>query len=125
MISFTMTGWIPAANKIARAAGQIGIGMEFAAEQTADALRRSVQSFAPVASGRFRDSWAVAKTGDAEFMVGSNAPQAWRLERGFYGADSLGRVYNQAPQPSLGPGLEATAPVFERSVMEWWKRSWS
>lgn len=37
--------------------------------------------------------------------VGSNAPQARRLELGFVGIDSLGRNYNQAPRPHLRPAL--------------------
>lgn len=45
-------------------------------------------------------------------VVGSNAPQAWRLEMGFHGADSLGRVYDQPPYPSFGPGFDDTVPGF-------------
>lgn len=29
----------------------------------------------------------------------SGVPYAWRLEKGFFGRDSLGRYYNQAPRP--------------------------
>lgn len=35
--------------------------------------------------------------------IGTNAAQALRLEYGFVGADSLGRVYNQKPLPHWGP----------------------
>lgn len=36
---------------------------------------------------------------------GSNVEYARRLELGFFGADSLGRVFNQAPRPFLRPIL--------------------
>ena len=45
-------------------------------------------------------------------VVGSNAPQAARLEFGFHGADSLGRVYNQPPFPHFGPAIQAIGPGF-------------
>lgn len=40
--------------------------------------------------------------------VGTNKPQARRLEYGFVGADSLGRVYNQPPYPHFGPAAKET-----------------
>lgn len=36
-----------------------------------------------------------------------NVPYAWRLEMGFEGADSLGRVYHNAPEPYAMPALTA------------------
>jgi len=38
-------------------------------------------------------------------VVGSNVEYARRLELGFVGADSLGRIYNQLPRPYLRPAL--------------------
>lgn len=43
-------------------------------------------------------------------VVGTNKPQGQRLERGFTGADRLGRVYNQPPYPHVQPALTATEP---------------
>lgn len=37
--------------------------------------------------------------------IGSSSPYARRLEFGFVGADSLGRVYNQGPRPWLAPSV--------------------
>lgn len=42
--------------------------------------------------------------------VGTNKPQARRLEHGFTGADRLGRVYNQPPYPHVLPAMQATEP---------------
>lgn len=44
-------------------------------------------------------------------VVGTNKPQGRRLEFGFVGTDSLGRVYNQPPYPHFRPALlEVQAP---------------
>lgn len=44
--------------------------------------------------------------------VGTNAPQSRRLEYGFVGPDSLGRVYNQPPYEHFGPADALTSPEF-------------
>jgi hypothetical protein len=48
--------------------------------------------------------------------VGSNAPQARRLEFGFVGTDSLGRRYNQPPYPHFAPALAKIEPAFQAAV---------
>jgi hypothetical protein len=40
-------------------------------------------------------------------QIGSNAPQAARLEYGFSGPDILGRVFDQPPFPYAGPSAPA------------------
>lgn len=72
-----------------------------------------------VISGEFRGGIALdvdGGPGHASATVSSDAPQAYRLEFGFHGADSLGRHYNQPPYPSFGPGFDATAPGFPVAV---------
>lgn len=68
-----------------------------------------------VRSGDFRRSIVgqVVSTrgGVVVFQVGSNAPQARRLEYGFVGPDVLGRVYNQAPRPYAAPSLQPTVDL--------------
>ena len=44
--------------------------------------------------------------------VGTNNPQARRLEFGFHGQDSLGRHYNQPPRPHFGPALDEIEPGY-------------
>ena len=44
--------------------------------------------------------------GGAVGTIGTNAVQAARLEFGFYGADSRGRYYRQAPLPHWRPTFE-------------------
>ena len=40
--------------------------------------------------------------------LSNDSPQAARLEFGFYGIDSLGRNYSQAPRPHMRPALIET-----------------
>lgn len=48
--------------------------------------------------------------------AGSTAPNIHRLEVGFHGADSLGRVFDQESQPALGPAWDLVVPEFEPAV---------
>jgi hypothetical protein len=50
--------------------------------------------------------------------VGTNKPQGRRLEFGFVGADSLGRVYNQPPYPHFGPAVHEIEPPFKSALAE-------
>lgn len=43
-----------------------------------------------------------------EVWVTNGSPQARRLEYGFYGVDSLGRVYHQGPFPHMRPAFIET-----------------
>jgi hypothetical protein len=57
-------------------------------------------------------------------MVANSSPQARRLEYGFYGTDSLGRVYHQGPFPHMRPALLETAskslPIFHAIPVKVW-----
>lgn len=62
-------------------------------------------------TGDYRRSWTRRKiTGG--YNVGTNRPQARRLEMGFNGRDSLGRLYNQQPYPHLDPALDMVTPAY-------------
>jgi hypothetical protein len=50
--------------------------------------------------------------------VGSNAPQARRLELGFVGTDSLGRRYAQPPYPHYSPALDEITPLFVAAIAQ-------
>ena len=64
----------------------------------------------PYKTGTYRRSFQMEtaeKTAErCTVVVGTDAPQARRLEFGFVGADKLGRVYNQAPRPHIRPALD-------------------
>ncbi|MFC8449488.1 HK97 gp10 family phage protein [Kitasatospora sp. NPDC057223] len=70
-------------------------------------------------TGDYRRSWTteVRVTGSGvEATVGTNKPQAARLEYGFTGADSLGRIYHQPPLPHVGPSVDRLAPGFTAAL---------
>ena len=64
----------------------------------------------PYKTGTYRRGWhleTVVKTPErCTVIVGNDQPQGPRLEYGFVGADSLGRVYNQAARPHIRPALD-------------------
>lgn len=68
-------------------------------------------------TGNYRRSWSTSHMGMMS-TVGTNAPQARRLEWGFYGPDRLGRVYNQPPYPHVGPAVDAITPGYQRSLAD-------
>ncbi|MEH0586815.1 HK97 gp10 family phage protein [Streptomyces sp. B21-106] len=72
-------------------------------------------------TGDYRRSWTHEVSTDGfsvTAVVGTNKPQARRLEYGFVGADSLGRIYNQPPYPHVGPAVEEIRPLFIAALGE-------
>lgn len=73
-------------------------------------------------TGDYRRSWGTRyfglPGGVIVAQVGTNEPQGRRLEMGFVGADSLGRVYNQAPLPHVGPAVQEIEPEFVKAMEE-------
>ncbi|MGM9465380.1 HK97 gp10 family phage protein [Streptomyces murinus] len=70
-------------------------------------------------TGDYRRSWTYEFSTSGmtvEAVVGTNKPQGRRLEYGFVGADSLGRIYNQPPFPHVGPAVEQIRPAFLAAV---------
>lgn len=48
--------------------------------------------------------------------IGTDEPQGYRLEFGFVGTDSKGRVYHQRPRPHFGPALDQFASAYEQAI---------
>ena len=72
-----------------------------------------------VITGAYRASWRVDNLGDGAVVsrrVGSDAPQALRLEFGFVGPDRLGRVYDQPPFPHHRPAVDLIEPRFHEAM---------
>lgn len=68
-----------------------------------------------IQTGDYNRSISLTMGGNAFFSaatVGTNKPQGRRLEYGFVGADSLGRVYHQPPYPHFRPALWEVRPLF-------------
>lgn len=78
-----------------------------------------------VITGIYRGSIQVMERSQYEVAVGTNAPQAMRLEYGFSGTDALGRVYNQPAFPHWTPAKDIIAPQYveamRQAVRTWWR----
>ncbi|MFF6844657.1 hypothetical protein ACFY8X_38705 [Streptomyces tanashiensis] len=69
-----------------------------------------------VITGDYRSSWEPDGGRripyGAECTIGTRRPQGRRLEFGFEGPDSLGRVFHQPPFPHVGPAI----PFMEQTL---------
>jgi Bacteriophage HK97-gp10, putative tail-component len=81
----------------------------------AHVLEAKIKSRAPVVTGDYRRSWNTQMRGMSA-IVGTNKPQARRLEYGFVGTDSLDRRYNQAPQPHVRPSIDEVRDPYLRDM---------
>lgn len=68
-----------------------------------------------VNTGNYRRSVQVTHDG-LESIVGTNAPQARRLEYGFRGTDSRGRAYDQRPYPHWEPANKIVQPTLQSEI---------
>src|SRR5690242_18734801 len=102
------------ADRLDRAATRIGPAVQRAVRHTGELGRARIRGNASgrpgpnVITGAYRNSWETNTRRlpyGAMCTIGTNAPQGRRLEFGFVGPDSLGRVYNQPPFPHVGPAI--------------------
>lgn len=80
-----------------------------------------------VVSGAYRAGfYPIVNTGGSKKSVAvwNVAPQTARLEFGFYGVDSLGRTYNQAPLPHMRPAVQQTYEEFKPVLKGMARRVW-
>lgn len=113
------------ADRLDQAADRVGPEIQRTVRRQADALRDRIRANASgrpgpnVITGAYRASWnvedfPVPNGGGAE--VGSNAPQAKRLEFGFYDmTDSLGRHFFQPPYAHVEPAVNELSPLYQQA----------
>ncbi len=83
---------------------------------------RSAASGAPgpnVITGAYVASWSVQYDmagGVLVAIVGTDAPQANRLEYGFFGVDSLGLSFSQPPKPHIQPAAAVVEDSYYSSI---------
>lgn len=58
----------------------------------------------------------IKRADSGALFVGSNQPYAARIELGFHGYDSMGRFYNQGPQPWLLPAFLGVTPIAPAAI---------
>jgi len=86
-------------------------------------IEADVKRTSPIDIGTYRDSIhasipAVVTDTSVLVEIGSVQPYACRLEWGFAGADSLGRVYDQAPRPHWRPAFDNNQEVTKQIIAQ-------
>lgn len=127
MINVRVVGATLIAGNLSTAAAQSGATCERVVRKYGALLQTRIKANASgrpgpnAPSGDYRRSWGTRYTKGADVMmasVGTNMPQGRRLEYGFVGADSLGRVYNQPPYPHVGPAVAEVEPQFIKELTD-------
>jgi hypothetical protein len=114
------------ADRLEAAAKRLGPEVARATLHSGQLLRALIQSNATgrpgpnYITGDYHGSWQVAPEQlpyGANVVVGTDRPQGRRLEFGFVGADSLGRMYNQPPFPHAGPAVEELSKNYPEQIL--------
>lgn len=107
---------------IARMRSGVDAATRAAVAEAARQIQTKAQANAPHVSGALSNSIVVdgpRSTGQGyTAQVGPTAPYGRRIELGFNGTDSLGRSYNQAPEPFLRPAFD------EASLADVFRKQW-
>lgn len=72
-----------------------------------NAILQQIDAVGLVDTGRYRSSWMIS-TGPGYAKVYTKHPAAHRHEYGFFGRDSLGRMYQQSARPHVRPAIAMT-----------------
>ncbi|WP_331756573.1 HK97 gp10 family phage protein [Streptomyces decoyicus] len=114
------------ADRLEAAAHRIGPAISHHVQHAAELGRAQIKGHASgrpgpnVITGRYRNSWQIETRHlphGAQCTIGTEEPYGRRLEFGFVGADSLGRVYNQPPFPHVQPSLPAMTAALRFGMM--------
>jgi hypothetical protein len=98
-------------------AATIDTKIEVGLEKNAQLLLQGVQQRAPVDTGQYRASFHIERERNGR-AVFTGEPYGRRLEYGFVGMDSLGRVYSQAPRPHVNPAADAVEGPFVEDMTD-------
>ena len=69
-------------------------------------VQDAAQLLSPIKKGALMGSITIEPINEYSAKVGPSIAYDRRIELGFVGADSLGRIYNQAAQPYLRPAAD-------------------
>jgi HK97 gp10 family phage protein len=86
-------------------------GLKLGVDEAAGMFEAAAKLNAPVLTGALRDSIHTESTLDTPEKqvreVKPDTPYAHRIENGFIGPDSLGRMFHQAAQPYMRPAYDS------------------
>jgi len=100
--------------------------------EAADLIQQEERALVSVLSGDLRDSIHIEEIADGPFYYevsvhpaevadnrwGLDPAYARRIEYGFVGLDSLGRNYNQAPQPYVRPAWDSQKEPAQKVIVD-------
>lgn len=126
------TNAVQVAADLAKFAPRVAMGLRALVLRHGLLLQTSIMGYASgrpgpnAPTGDYRGSWTTEEGGarasggglGVAVTVGTNKPQARRLEYGFVGADILGRVYNQPPFPHVAPAVAKVEPQFQQAMLD-------
>lgn len=99
---------------------RVRVGAQKAAQDAAHVVEAAAKGRAPVLTGTLRRSirsWVSREdVTEVGYAVAPTVVYARRIELGFKGPDSLGRVYNQQPDPYLKPAVHDSLPRVARII---------
>ena len=99
---------------------RVRAGAVKAALDASHLVESAAKSRAPVETGTLRRSirsWLSREDmTETAYSVAPATVYARRIELGFHGPDSLGRVYNQGPHPYLKPAVHESLPGIARVI---------
>lgn len=107
-------------------------GMKFGVSEAGQILEDEAKTLVPVKTGHLRDSIhqeliestdvrqviAVTPAYEEPNPYGFEPAYARRIEYGFVGTDSLGRHYNQAPQPYMRPAFDTKQDEARQAIKD-------
>jgi hypothetical protein len=106
--------------KYLRTAAQTGLRL--GTDEAAGIMQTAEKLAVPVVSGRLRDSIAIAIVVDSPEKqvraIAPDTPYARRVNNGFIGTDSLGRVYHQAGRHYVETSFESGKRPAEAAIKD-------
>lgn len=112
MINLTIEGDRALLAKIRTATAEVTAALEEAVDETTTLVTRDAKANAPVDTGALRKDIRSRRPAPLVGEVVTDLPYSLRVEFGFVGADSLGRVYNQAGQFYMTRAADGQRPQF-------------
>lgn len=98
--------------------GAIMVALLSAGQLVVNAAQDNLKKLGAWITGNLARSLTVQPAGTNAVRIGTNVVYGPRIEYGFAGADSLGRIYNQAPRPYLRPALEENKDAILREISD-------
>lgn len=99
------------ASQFSRSAVNVSTGVASLRRHYAHLLATRAAALAPRRTGHYASTFQ-----SDDDSAWTDEPYAARLEYGYHGPDSLGRLFSQGPRAHWGPATDATEEQFDNAV---------